>query len=1393
MHSHHMKDDHSRVVEKAFMMAELQEYEPLIAAGPFPPGHVEGQKDKPIEGLLLYDGFTCKLCHKSWKTMKSVINHFMIHHKCDFEFYSPAARQRRVHIQADKCQGLYGHVHRRWFPVLPYIRQHTEFDLPRDNQTPTPELGRSEAVTLLLEKLESCAAEEAEQSPDSLFDEDMANWVYVTGIYTYTQGLLASGKSCEELVVAGAGNENVESMVAYIATWINNTMKRLHKTGQLLKRMCMAETSELEDNKALMPLQEKASVFKYARILATFMWFLIEQAEDPLDADMEIHDVTKAQILALRDVVLHLTAPDTDPSQLDFMPATEDHVSSHVSGILCSVFQTYCGGWAQQYQLPPMAFIALSVFKEDGTYDSPNLITHLIAAMQYGTRLAFAEQYLDEPRPRFNPAADPTVPLEDNTQKFEFLRKGGPGPFKYVRQLMHLVSTVILSEALPDTTFWTDHEHETVEVDNKVVTVTGIRDCIHSQQKRAQEDLSQLLKGCKMPLFDTSLYKDVANFRQPGTNFLNHSGLEHSKYGLHLLKEWTRKKDVHGLLAERWESKLDEGVTVYDKSIWKASAVWDWLEMYDNLQERLYFLYHVASGQPMHGREEASSLLVNTRLDQRNLYLRGDSFVFLTWYHKSRNITGKNKPRMTFLPKSHTFIWFYFLAFLRPTAIFFLKALGQPERARDMATKVWGGVAGLGIQSWRHVSVAIVDAHIKLHCNTLLADEDDMIDCQRGHSTFTANSAYGGTGGYHVDRKSEGQYLQASAAMHRFWEIDGIRQTGFAPPATDKPIPSGELINTALQRYTGEKQPRTRGPFQSNWLAMVFDRHYDMLVVAKTGGGKSLAYMLPPLVEYKGVTVIVQPLKALVNETADELRRMRVSHVKYKSGDKIANWTRAVVCTTDKAATEEFFEAIRGLQINRVIIDEAHCYEDDVNYQGYAPAVGRLRILNCPFVFMTATMQVGHEDTLFNVFSVRQVQVEREPTGRQELRWEIMPGDMDWKSMIKHMGTVATWRELEERDRNIIFIENIAECESTKEDLQKLHPDLITTLYHSRLSPETAKANVMMWKTTPKCLMIATSGFGAGINYKHVRNVMILGLPEDGTDVNKCFQEAGRAGRDTAPANVWLYPIGKPEKNSFAERLIEGQNCLIGTFAELLDGMHRTCADVGRPAKCNHCVANENANHKRQVEVETEEVMPGTRPMYESNVKRAKMADLILKQIGHTILKLRKEMAGKCGHCFAKDSSRVTHEKCDGIGKSCVRCLGGHWVRDCPVSKMSDTLGHYGSKARFLCHFCGLPTKWLEEERFHDTSTDGKRKSCDSGLQNFCEPYCWYFFRHRKSTLGRLIKKLELPSGHVPVEKATECEFQEWLGMPGWLGCLWANMCSLFAVLRDVHIRNQVL
>lgn len=111
-----------------------------------------------------------------------------------------------------------------------------------EERSPTPEVSdHTNSVNKLLKKLSKHAAQQGD-IVESELDKDSANWLFATGIKTYLKSLTDSGKTVEDLLIAGEGDENVETMVPYIASWIDRTMKRLHATGQLLKRLVLAET-----------------------------------------------------------------------------------------------------------------------------------------------------------------------------------------------------------------------------------------------------------------------------------------------------------------------------------------------------------------------------------------------------------------------------------------------------------------------------------------------------------------------------------------------------------------------------------------------------------------------------------------------------------------------------------------------------------------------------------------------------------------------------------------------------------------------------------------------------------------------------------------------------------------------------------------------------------------------------------------------------------------------------------------------------------------------------------------------------------------------------------------------------------------------------------------------
>ncbi|KAH9806785.1 hypothetical protein DFH28DRAFT_1161337 [Melampsora americana] len=1440
VHSHLKSDGLKLRVNKDTMNEALQDYAQQANIGTLPPGYVKNQPFPPVEGLKLYNGYGCKLCCQAWLTMKSLQAHFREHHSDNY----PDAKSRIAQMQDVKCQTLYLHSHQHYFPVMPYIRDPIPPNQPAPSRSPSPDtILESDAVEKLLAKLNTYSTE-YDVPPANTGSKDASNWLFMTGILGYFDRLNLMEKSYMDTVPANEMDKNVKVMIPHIAKWIDTTMKELHKTGQLLKRMCLAETDEMEDNKGIMPLQEKSSVFKYAGIIAMFMWHLIQQIDSPLDPELELYNVHKDLIAGLAGMIAPLVPEDSsdsdgpgpnhnkhrqqhprreNPADLMIFPIEIHPLASQVSKILCSIFQVYTYASTNQFLFPPMQFLALSMRKDNGSFHHSSHLTRLIAAIQYATRLAFAEEFLNIKRPAFNPADDPKTPRQNNWANFIFLRQGTHCPFTSVRQLMHLASTITMSEALPETTFWADHHQETLEVNNKRVTITGIRNCIQNQLLLAERDVALITQGVKLPPFDINVYRDKPNNTDAGTNYLNHSELTHNKYRLLLLKEWVKKGDVHGLLNNDWKNGLGEDQSLLNPTLWSPRGMRKWLKMVDRLTERFYFLYHVASGQPTRGAEESTALLVNTTTAPRNVFLRSDQITITQWYHKGRNITGKKQTKDDFSASwSHSP-----MASLAQLHASNPSALELPDLADDMATKLWvtstqgvletpqftgilkrlfneGGVARMGVLEWRHVSVAITDAHIKVDEGVL--GGNSMFDLQRGHSSETANFHYAGTGGYEIDRKSEWQYRLASHAWHVFWGVEGVLHADVVPvPKVDKRTAETKAMDGLKLYFDGNQDIRFKSAFQGDWLTMVFQRRFDMLVVARTGGGKSLAYNLPPLVEHDGVTVIIQPLTALVAETAQELKANGVNHVVYRpKAQNVEEWHRVIVCTTDAAAELEFYHILSGLpKINRIIIDEAHCYEDDDTFRSYATPVSRLRQLECPFVFMTATMQIGHERTLFNLFSIQNVIIKREPTGRPELQFAVLEKGDDLK-MFRKVCNIINDKSLANRDRNILFIEHIQSCNKMMTEILKKYPDAPVTIYNSKLADDVGQANIEKWQKTPKCLMIATSGFGAGINYKHVRNVMIAGLPNDFREVNKCFQEAGRAGRDGAQATVWIFELSHPEKGSFGEKLMDRSQCIAATFSSVLDNESRSCADVGCFKACSSCWAQGvQAAHKRK-DAPPAEILPGEQPMYIANVKRARKKDLLVADIGLEIVKNRQSWRGYCGWCLAKDQQLVKHSGifCNTMGGACLRCYDhGHRVTargnqpGCQIKPVSAVLQAHGSKDRFMCHFCGLPEKFTHDQTqdvFHEKLTDGSMATCDSGLQNLCERYCWYYFRHNLKYLREIIGILEMPYGNVSLTDASSKDIQEWLGSNGWLGCSWANMVTLFIVIQYPDLQKRL-
>ncbi|KAH9814518.1 hypothetical protein DFH28DRAFT_1127569 [Melampsora americana] len=279
-----------------------------------PPGYEPGKPCEPIQGLKIYDGFGCRLCHRAYPKMKSIKQHFRLNHN---EAYK--AQDVVQHIFATKCQRLYSHNLRYYFAVLPNLSRPRQV-LPGHDRSPSPELEHSDAVKAL-EK-----------------DSHLSNWLYVSGIHHYIADLIQRGR-----------------------TYNNEEIAPDRRCGRQQRASC--------------PYRNSRQVDKYANTLARLMWFMIEESEKKVDSNTQFYNIHVAMLsdlkAAIESITVNLRQPDEDNNRLRD-PEIHDPISGRVSKILCALFQLYCSAAHCQYWLPALQFLARAMLKADKSYDRPD-------------------------------------------------------------------------------------------------------------------------------------------------------------------------------------------------------------------------------------------------------------------------------------------------------------------------------------------------------------------------------------------------------------------------------------------------------------------------------------------------------------------------------------------------------------------------------------------------------------------------------------------------------------------------------------------------------------------------------------------------------------------------------------------------------------------------------------------------------------------------------------------------------------------------------------------------------------------------------------------------------------------------------------------------------------
>lgn len=294
----------------------------------------------------------------------------------------------------------------------------------------------------------------------------------------------------------------------------------------------------------------------------------------------------------------------------------------------------------------------------------------------------------------------------------------------------------------------------------------------------------------------------------------------------------------------------------------------------------------------------------------------------------------------------------------------------------------------------------------------------------------------------------------------------------------------------------------------------------DSFVIMPTGGGKSLCYQLPALIQ-EGTSIVVSPLIALMKDQVDTIRGISsedgVAHVLNSSLNKTAvaqvksdiraGITKLLYVAPESLSKQENIDFFKSIKISFLAIDEAHCISEWGH--DFRPEYRNLRIIleqfnqRIPIIALTATATPKVQEDIMKNLRITDAKVFKASFNRPNLYYEVRPKTAQVDSDI------IRFVKQNPNKSGIIY------CLSRKrvEELaQTLQVNGINALpYHAGLDAKSRVSHQDQFLKDECDIIVATIAFGMGIDKPDVRFVIHHDIPKS---IESYYQETGRAGRD---------------------------------------------------------------------------------------------------------------------------------------------------------------------------------------------------------------------------------------------------------------------------------------
>ena len=319
--------------------------------------------------------------------------------------------------------------------------------------------------------------------------------------------------------------------------------------------------------------------------------------------------------------------------------------------------------------------------------------------------------------------------------------------------------------------------------------------------------------------------------------------------------------------------------------------------------------------------------------------------------------------------------------------------------------------------------------------------------------------------------------MTASEILRKYWGFDEFR------------YPQAQIIETAISQK-------------------------DSLVLMPTGGGKSVCYQIPALMQ-PGICLVISPLIALMTDQVKALENKQIKAISLAGNIPYDELIRLldnalfgnykfIYLSPERLRNELVLEYIKQLKISLVAVDEAHCISEwGHDFRPAYREIHQIRELHpqVPVMALTASATAQVAKDIYQNLQLRDAEVFSVSFRRKNLGYWVQQTDDKFDGLCSHLENIS--------GAAIVYVGSRKDTVHTAQFLKK--KGFTADFFHGGMTFQEKNEKLEQWMKGKTQIMVATNAFGMGIDKANVRLVAHLNIPDS---IENYYQEAGRAGRD---------------------------------------------------------------------------------------------------------------------------------------------------------------------------------------------------------------------------------------------------------------------------------------